>query len=129
MAPHRRTHAVTGLAAVTLTVPLLIGCGAVDKAFDCARTAARITAAVGDLQQATENATENPAAAVDALDRIEGSLADLDAETGDADLSRAVTRLDEGVKDARSAVDEGRTPDLTAVTDAAGEVTQVCSPG
>ncbi|MCC5033189.1 hypothetical protein DMH02_008135 [Streptomyces sp. WAC 00631] len=130
MAPRRRTTtAVTALAAAALAVPLLTGCGAVEKAFDCARTAATITEAVSDLQQAATDAAENPAESIDALDRIERNVDTLGKETDDADLSKAVEKLDTAVQEARDAIKDNRTPDLTPITDAAGEITQVCSPG
>jgi hypothetical protein len=122
----RAAAAVAVLAATALTA--LTGCGAVNKALDCARTAATIADDVQDLQNTVGNAGSSPQAAVSALDRIDQDLKSLGDKTGDADVGKAVSNLQQAVENARTAADKGTVPDATPVGDAAAELTKVCTP-
>ncbi|MEU5435646.1 hypothetical protein AB0G73_20025 [Streptomyces sp. NPDC020719] len=116
----------TATAALTLSV---VGCGAVDKAIDCVRTADAIASSVDNLGRAVANATDNPAQADKALDDIDKELSSLKGKTGDADLSKAVDNLNKAVANVRSAIKNGdNTPDIGPVRDAAKEVGKVCTP-
>jgi hypothetical protein len=117
------------VAAALVAVTTAAGCGAVERAFDCAQTALVISDSVDDLQRAVSDAGENPAAAQQALDEIDKNLDDLGGRTDNADVAKAVDQLADGVNNVRDAIESGQTPDLTPVTDAAGELTNVCSPG
>lgn len=132
MAPRRRritTAAITALAGVVFTTAFLSGCDAVDKAFDCLQTADSIADSVTDLQQAVENAADDPSQTDDALDAIEKDLGKIGDKTDDTDVNKAVDDLKKAVGNVRTAIDNGdHTPDLTPVTDAAGELTKVCTP-
>lgn len=132
MAPRRRstmTVAVAALAGVLFATPLMTGCDAVDKAIDCLQTADTIADNVTDLQQAVESATNDPTKADDALDAIEKDLNKIGDKTDDTDVNKAVDDLRSAVHNVRTAMKGGdRTPDLTPVTDAAGELTKVCTP-
>ncbi len=132
MAANRRRHPrrTTAIAAPALLAALaLTGCDTVDKALDCVRTADSIADSVTDLQQAVQNAANDPTRADQALTSIEKNLRSIGDKTDNADLDRAVDDLDTAVADVRTALKNGdHTPDLTPVTDAAGELTKVCTP-
>jgi hypothetical protein len=125
----RRTLAGTAVAVTAVCAAMLTaGCSTVNKALDCANTAVTITGAVNDLQQAVSNAPNDPQEAQQALDRIAADLDTLQDSTGDPDLSKAVDDLNKAVSDARSDIDQGHTPDIGPVGDAADELSKVCSP-
>jgi hypothetical protein len=124
----RRTSIAVAVACVTL-VALMAGCAAVDKAFDCLHTADSIAESVTDLQQAVENAADHPTQAGDALDAIGDKLGKIGDKTDDTDVNKAVDDLGDAVRNVRDAIKNGDdAPDLTPVTDAAGELTKVCTP-
>ncbi|MGW5044579.1 hypothetical protein [Streptomyces griseoluteus] len=125
----RRTTAIAALAAAALTMGLTTGCDAVNKALDCVQTADSIADSVTDLQQAVENAANDPSQADASLDSIEQNLDRIGDRTDDADVNKAVDDLNAAVSHVRTAIRNGdRTPDVRPVTDAAGELTKVCTP-
>ncbi|MGW1812688.1 hypothetical protein ACWCQM_03765 [Streptomyces sp. NPDC002125] len=127
----RRRHHRTALAvtATLLTLTAAVGCGAVDKALDCVRTADAIATSVDNLQQAISNASNDPTQASEALDQIDKELKELGDTTDNADLSKAVDDLQAGVTNVRDSIEKGdATPDITPVTDAATEIGKVCTP-
>jgi uncharacterized protein YoxC len=126
--PSRRTTALAAVTLMALAVPAVAGCGAIDKALDCAQTAVTISNSADDLRRAASDAAENPAEAQQALDKIDKNLDDLGDKTDNADIGKAVDDLNQGVKDAREAIDQGKNPDVTPVTEAASELSKVCSP-
>ncbi|OWA15377.1 hypothetical protein B9W68_09685 [Streptomyces sp. CS227] len=116
-------------AGAALLVPLLLGCGALEKAADCVRTADAIADSVADLQRAADGAAEDPQQAAEALDRIDKNVDDIQKETGDADVKKAVEHLDTAVGNVRASLEKGdQVPDISPVVDAAGELTKVCTP-
>ncbi|MGW7417304.1 hypothetical protein [Streptomyces sp. NPDC054863] len=128
MQPYARRIALT-LAATALALGTTVGCGALNKAMDCANTASTIAASVDKLTQAISSAAENPLQSQQALDDIDRELKTLGDKTDNADLSKAVKDLTAGVSTVRKAIDSGDTsPDLKPVTDAAGEIGKVCTP-
>ncbi|WP_406148610.1 hypothetical protein [Streptomyces sp. NBC_01012] len=127
----RRRHHHTALAvtATLLTLTAAVGCGAVDKAVDCVRTADAIATSVNNLQQAISSASDDPTQAAESLDQIDEELKDLGDTTDNADLGSAVDDLQAGVTNVRDSLDKGdATPDITPVTDAATEIGKVCTP-
>ncbi|MFJ4485866.1 hypothetical protein ACIP3D_26295 [Streptomyces longwoodensis] len=125
----RRTAIATALAAVALTTALATGCDAVDKALDCVQTADTIADGVTRLQQAVENASNDPAQIDQSLQTIDTDLDRIGDRTDDTDVNKAVDDLQKAVDNVRTAVRNGdRTPDISPVTDAAGELTKVCTP-
>ncbi|MEU9379673.1 hypothetical protein AB0D38_01145 [Streptomyces sp. NPDC048279] len=133
MAASRRRGRSTAIAAVAATTALagalLTGCDAVSKALDCVQTADSIADSVTDLQQAVENAANDPTRADASLDSIQTNLKKIGDKTDDADVNKAVDDLDKAVDNVRTAIRNGdSTPDVTPVTDAAGELTKVCTP-
>ncbi|MFE9362337.1 hypothetical protein ACFYNN_05800 [Streptomyces sp. NPDC006978] len=127
----RRRHHRTALAvtATLLTLTAAAGCGAVDKALDCVRTADAVATSVDSLQQAISSASDDPTQASEALDQIDKDLKDLGDTTDNADLGKAVDDLQAGVTNVRESLDKGdATPDISPVTDAATEMGKVCTP-
>ncbi|MDN3057340.1 hypothetical protein PH213_22865 [Streptomyces sp. SRF1] len=120
--------AVTTLAAVALAVPLTAGCGAVEKALDCAQLAVEISNDVDDLQDVLTGAADNPAGAEKVLDALAEDIDKVGDRTDDADVGKAVDSLQKAVDTVQKSVDSGERPDLTPVRDAAGELTGVCTP-
>ncbi|MGY5058135.1 hypothetical protein ACWDFR_29345 [Streptomyces sp. 900105755] len=126
----RRVTTIAVVAATTaLTAALLGGCDSVNTALDCVRTADSIADGVTALQQAVENAANDPTRTDAALDSIRQNLKKIGDRTDDADVNKAVDHLQQAVDNVRTAVRNGdSTPDVTPVTDAAGELTKVCTP-
>ncbi|WP_353942834.1 hypothetical protein ABII15_15045 [Streptomyces sp. HUAS MG91] len=125
---HRRTALFAAAVALT-AVPAVVGCSAVDKALDCVQTADSIADSVTDLQQAVENASNDPTRTDEALASIDRNLDSIGDKTDNADVSQAVADLDKAVDNVRTSIRNGdETPDVTPVTDAAGELTKVCTP-
>jgi len=124
-----RTAAVAA-TAVALTLGLTVtGCDAVSKALDCVQTADAIADSVTDLQQAVENASNDPTQLEESLNSIDQNLDEIGDKTDNADVNKAVEDLGDAVTNVRTAVENGdNTPDLSPVTDAAGELTKVCTP-
>ena len=123
-----RTAIAATVAAVGLTLGLTTGCDAVNKALDCVETADAVADAVTDLQQAVDSAANDPTQTQEAIDSIGKSLDKIDSETGDADLDKATEDLRRALTEVTTAIENGdQTPDITGVTDAAGELTKVCT--
>ncbi|MGW0734138.1 hypothetical protein [Streptomyces sp. NPDC002851] len=125
----RTTRIAATMTAVAAAAALTVGCGAVDKALDCVQTADTIANSVGDLQQAVEGAGDNPLEADKALDEIDKNLDEIGDKTDNADVGKAVDDLNKAVTNVRKSIENGdANPDITPVTDAASELTKVCSP-
>ncbi|UKY50487.1 hypothetical protein [Streptomyces inhibens] len=135
MAPRTRRHrrpattALAALAAATLAIPLLSACGAVQKAMDCAKTATAVVNAVDKLQQAADNALLDPDKAEEALDKIDKSLKKVSTESSDPELSKAIDKVNNGIKDARKDIKNKKAPDIKPIIDGTGEMTKICTPG
>ncbi|MER8037062.1 hypothetical protein ACWEP8_20220 [Streptomyces hydrogenans] len=125
----RRTTALAVATAAAVTT-LLTGCGALDKAMDCVKTADAIATSVGKLQQAVSTASNDVTQIEESLNSISTELGNLKDTTDNADLSKAVDDLTKGVDSVRTAVKNGdTTPDIAPITDAAAEIGKVCTPG
>ncbi|GGL71795.1 hypothetical protein GCM10010129_14250 [Streptomyces fumigatiscleroticus] len=130
-ASRRRRIAVAAaaVAAFGLTAGATTGCDAVDKALDCVQTADAIADSVTQLQQAVENAANDPTQLDESLTAIDTNLDRIGDKTDNADVNKAVDDLGQAVDNVRTAVRNGdETPDISPVTDAAGELTKVCTP-
>ncbi|WEO97164.1 hypothetical protein A6P39_025860 [Streptomyces sp. FXJ1.172] len=125
----RRLTAVAAVVATAvLTAGLTTGCDSVDKALNCVQTADSIADSVTALQQAVESAANDPTRADTSLDAIEKNLGKIGDKTDHADVNKAVDHLKQAVGNVRTAIKNGdRTPDVSPVTDAAGELTKVCT--
>ncbi|MGW1670449.1 hypothetical protein [Streptomyces sp. NPDC002324] len=131
MAASRRRRMTTiagAVAAVALTAGLTTGCDAVNKALDCVQTADAIARSVDDLQQAVQNAADDPTQLEESLASIDKNLDEIGDKTDNTDVNKAVDSLQKAVTDTRTAVENGdATPDISGITDAAGELTNVCT--
>ncbi|KND40933.1 MULTISPECIES: hypothetical protein [Streptomyces] len=131
MAASRRRRMTTiagAVAAVALTAGLTTGCDAVNKALDCVQTADAIARSVDDLQQAVQNAADDPTQLEESLASIDKNLDEIGDKTDNTDVNKAVDSLQKAVTDTRTAVENGdATPDISGITDAAGELTKVCT--
>ncbi|MFE7435563.1 hypothetical protein ACIPH4_14120 [Streptomyces tendae] len=125
---HRRLRRTATAVATVATIALTAGCDAVDKALDCVRTADAIADSVTELQQAVENA-DDPTQWDESLNSIDKNLDKIGDQTDNTDVNKAVDDLGKAVDNVRTSVENGdETPDLSPVTDAAGELTKVCTP-
>ncbi|MBZ3901060.1 hypothetical protein WB401_19455 [Streptomyces brasiliscabiei] len=131
MAASRRRRMTTiagAVAAVALTAGLTTGCDAVNKALDCVQTADAIAQSVNDLQQAVQTAADDPTQLEESLASIDKNLGEIGDKTDNTDVNKAVDSLQKAVTDTRTAVENGdTTPDISGITDAAGELTKVCT--
>ncbi|MEU4167557.1 hypothetical protein AB0F46_11790 [Streptomyces sp. NPDC026665] len=126
---NRRRTAALAVVAALVVLPAAVGCDAVSKALDCVQTADSIADSVTDLQQAVENAANDPSQTDASLNAIENNLDKIGDQTDNADVNKAVDELNKAVANVRTAVKNGdATPDITPVTAAAGELTKVCTP-
>jgi molecular chaperone DnaK (HSP70) len=76
-----------------------------------------------------ENAANDPTQADEALDSIDKNLDTIGDKTDDTDINKAVDDLQKAVTNVRDSIKNGdETPDISPVTDAAGELTKVCTP-
>lgn len=126
----KRRRSIALAVATAAAVTGLVGCGALDKAMDCVKTADAIATSVDKLSQAVSNASNDPTQIEEALNSIDTELGNLKNTTDNADLSKAVDDLTKGVDSVRTAVKNGdTTPDIKPITDAATEVGKVCTPG
>ena len=92
------------------------------------QTADAIADSVTDLQQAVENAANDPTQADASLNSIENDLDKIGDKTDDVDVNKAVDDLRKAVTGIRDAMKNGdKTPDVAPVTNAAGELTKVCT--
>ncbi|MER5545077.1 hypothetical protein ACWD4N_00845 [Streptomyces sp. NPDC002586] len=124
----RRLTAVAVVATAALTAGFTTGCDTVNKALDCVHTADSIADSVTGLQQAVENAANDPSQADESLNSIEKNLDKIGDKTDNADVNKAVDHLKQAVGNIRTSIKNGdKTPDVSPVTDAAGELTKVCT--
>jgi|1186.fasta_scaffold527590_1 hypothetical protein len=130
MAARRHRHTAIALTAATaaLTAGLVTGCSAVDKALDCMQTVHSIAEDITDLQFAAAHAVVNQDRADASLDSIDKDLKDIGDTSNNADTDKAVDHLSEAVDNVRASIKKGdKSPDLSPVTDAAGDLTKVCT--
>ncbi|MFI6011452.1 hypothetical protein ACIBAG_21990 [Streptomyces sp. NPDC051243] len=127
----RRSRIATvaaAVAAVGLTVGLTTGCDAVNKALDCVQTAETIADSVTELQQAVENASNDPTQLQESIDTIGENLDKIGDKTDNADLDKATEDMRAALVQFQGDIENGdKTPDISGVTDAAGELTKVCT--
>lgn len=123
------TAALAASAAALLALPLLTGCGAVQKAVDCTRAAGSVVDAADQLQRAAGHALDDPQQTRRALDGVERNLREVGNDTGDPDLAKALGAVRTGLTNAHRALDRHQTPDIRPIVDGAGEMTEICTPG
>ncbi|MET9416281.1 hypothetical protein ABZY03_19260 [Streptomyces klenkii] len=126
--PARRTPlvlAATALAA--LAVPLAAGCSTAQKAVDCARLGIEISNDVDDLQRSVTDTATDTDNAGKILDNLEKDTKKLKDKSSNVDVGKALDHLQKAVGNVRDSLPDDRTPDLTPLTDAAGELSKVCT--
>ncbi|AZQ35044.1 hypothetical protein EJ357_17385 [Streptomyces cyaneochromogenes] len=120
--------AAAAVAAVVLTTGLTTGCDAVNKALDCVQTAEAIADSVTELQQAVEDASNDPTKLQESIDTIGENLDKIGSKTDDADLDKATEDMRAALIQLQGDIQNGdKSPDISGVTDAAGELTKVCT--
>ncbi|MFJ8631745.1 hypothetical protein [Streptomyces sp. NPDC093568] len=121
--------AAAAVVAVGLTAGLTTGCDAVNKALDCVQTAEAVADSVTELQQAVDSASNDPTQIDEAIVSIGDNLDEIGSKTDNADLDKATEDMRKALTEVQTAVENGdTTPDISGVTDAAGELTKVCTP-
>lgn len=128
-ARRRSTTTAAVLVAAAVAVPLLTGCGAVEKAVGCAQTATTFANDLSSLKGDLSNAADSPQDAERAIDRLNKDLGKIQKATDDPEVQKALSGLTDALDKADDAVRDGKTPDLTALRDAAGALTKTCAPG
>ncbi|MFI6846928.1 hypothetical protein OG535_14695 [Kitasatospora sp. NBC_00085] len=119
------TLAVAGLIAI---LPLsVVSCSAAQKALDCGNTAVRITGDIADVTNAYNNASNDAAAAGQALQKLKNDLDQLGKNSKNTDVVKAINDLNTQVDKVQQAVNGKQVPDLKPLGDAAGNLTQVCT--
>ncbi|MGW2596475.1 hypothetical protein [Streptomyces klenkii] len=126
--PARRTPlvlAATALAA--LAVPLAAGCSTAQKAVDCARLGIEISNDVDDLQRSVTDTATDTDNAGKILDNLEKDTKKLKDKSSNVDVGKALDHLQKAAGNVRDSLRDDKTPDLTPLTDAAGELSKVCT--
>ncbi|WP_329582054.1 hypothetical protein OG500_19670 [Kitasatospora sp. NBC_01250] len=128
---HRPAVAVSTLF---LAVPAIAGCNNVDNARDCGKTAISVTGDVQDLKDSALNVGQLTEASrrrhtADALHKLQDDVKKIGGKGAHADLNSAVDKLTEAIRNAQDGLAHDRQPDLSPVTDAAGELGKACVSG
>ncbi|MFH8409458.1 hypothetical protein ACH4FX_32445 [Streptomyces sp. NPDC018019] len=127
----RRPTAATAVALATaaLAVPLLTACGTVEKAVGCAKIATTFANDLDALTQDLGNAADSPQDARRAVDRLNTDLGKIQKSTDDPDVQKSLGELTTALDKADDAVRDGRVPDLDGLKNAAASLTKTCTPG
>ncbi|MFE7192076.1 hypothetical protein [Kitasatospora sp. NPDC057541] len=117
--------AVAGLIAI---LPLsAVSCSAAQKAIDCGNTAVKITGDINEVSSAYNNASNDAAAAGEALQKLKNDLDQLGKNSKDTDVAQAITDLGTQVDKVQQAVNNKQVPDFKPLGDAASNLTKVCT--
>lgn len=120
--------ATLAAAALIATLPLsAVSCSAAQKALDCGNTAIKISSDITDVTTAFNNASNDAAAAGQALQKLKNDLDQLGKNSKNTDVSKAITDLTTQVDKVQQAVNAKQVPDLKPLGDAAYNLTQVCT--
>ncbi len=127
--PHSITRPATlAVAALILVLPLsAVSCSAAQKALDCGNTAVKVGSDLNQVNNAYNNANNDPAAAGKALGNLKTDLDKLGKNAGNTDVAKAVTDLQKQVDKAQQAINAKQVPDLGPLGDAAGNLSKVCT--
>ncbi|KOT98865.1 hypothetical protein [Streptomyces rimosus] len=123
------TTTAVALATAALAASLLTACGTVEKAVGCAKIATTFANDLDQLRQDLSNAADSPQNAQRAVDRLNKDLGKIQKSTDDPDVQKALTDLTKALDKADDAVRDGKAPDLDGLKDAAGSLTKTCTPG
>lgn len=122
-----RKAALALAAAALVAVPLAAGCSTAQKAVDCARLGIEISNDVDDLQRSVTDTATGTDNAGKILDNLEKDTKKLKDKTSNVDVGKALDHLQKAVGNVRDALRDDKTPDLAPLTDAAGELSKVCT--
>ncbi|CAM5531597.1 hypothetical protein [Streptomyces abikoensis] len=114
-------------ATVALALPLATGCATAQKAVDCARLGIEISNDVDDLQRSVTDTATDTDNAGKILDNLERDTRKLKDKSSNVDVGKALDHLQKAIGNVRDALRDDKTPDLTPLTDAAGELSKVCT--
>jgi hypothetical protein len=128
-APRRARRTAAALLLAALPLLGLTACDAARTALDCVHTADTIADHITNLQQSADSLGNDPLDPDEELAAIGKDLDALGEKADNADLKEALDGLGKALDTVRADVAAGdETPDLAPLTDAAGELTQVCTP-
>ncbi|CAN3980813.1 hypothetical protein [Kitasatospora purpeofusca] len=117
--------AVAGLIAI---LPLsAVSCSAAQKALDCGNTAVKITGDINEVSNAYSNASNDSAAAGQALQKLKNDLDQLGKNSKDTDVVQAINDLNTQVDKVQQAVNNKQVPDFKPLGSAASNLTKVCT--
>ncbi|KJY38281.1 hypothetical protein VR45_06150 [Streptomyces sp. NRRL S-495] len=117
--------AVAGLIAI---LPLsAVSCSAAQKALDCGNTAVKITGDINEVSNAYSNASNDSAAAGQALQKLKNDLDQLGKNSKDTDVVQAINDLNTQVDKVQQAVNNKQVPDFKPLGNAASNLTKVCT--
>ncbi|KOV36737.1 hypothetical protein ADK60_06400 [Streptomyces sp. XY431] len=117
--------AVAGLIAI---LPLsAVSCSAAQKALDCGNTAVKITGDINEVSNAYSNASNDSAAAGQALKKLKNDLDQLGKNSKDTDVVQAINDLNTQVDKVQQAVNNKQVPDFKPLGNAASNLTKVCT--
>ncbi|MEW2032684.1 hypothetical protein AB0901_19505 [Streptomyces roseifaciens] len=122
-----RKAALALAAAALVAVPLAAGCSTAQKAVDCARLGIEISNDVDDLQRSVTDTATGTDNAGKILDNLEKDTKKLKDKTSNVDVGKALDHLQKAVGNVRDALRDDKTPDLAPLTDAAGELSKMCT--
>ncbi|MFF8773409.1 hypothetical protein [Kitasatospora sp. NPDC015120] len=116
--------AVAGLIAI---LPLsAVSCSAAQKAIDCGNTTVKIADDINEVRDAYGNASNDAAAAGQAIQKLKNDLDQLGKNSKDTDVAQAITDLGTQVDKVQQAVNNKQVPDFKPLGDAASNLTKVC---
>ncbi|GAB2688862.1 hypothetical protein [Kitasatospora kifunensis] len=118
-------------ATLFLALPVVAGCNSVDNARNCGKMAISITGDVQDLGDSALNVGQLTDASrrqhtKDALQKLGDDAKKIGDKSNRADLNNAVDKLNKAIQNAQDSLSHNKQPDLSPVTDAAGELGKVC---
>ncbi|MCX4685728.1 hypothetical protein OG401_15680 [Kitasatospora purpeofusca] len=117
--------AVAGLIAI---LPLsAVSCSAAQKALDCGNTAVKITGDINEVSNAYSNASNDSAAAGQALQKLKNDLDQLGKNSKDTDVVQAINDLNAQVDKVQQTVNNKQVPDFKPLGSAASNLTKVCT--
>ncbi|MFF7729622.1 hypothetical protein [Streptomyces sp. NPDC008001] len=123
--PARKTTLL--VAAAALALPLATACSTAQKAVDCARVGIEISNDVDDLQRSVTDTASDTGNASRILDNLDKDTKKLKDKSSNVDVGKALDHLGTAIGNVRDALRDDKTPDLTPLTDAAGELSKVCT--
>ncbi|MGF1429277.1 hypothetical protein [Kitasatospora sp. LaBMicrA B282] len=126
--PFRLTAAAI---AVLAAAPLVTACKSANAALDCGKRAISITGDVQDLMDSSVNVgqitdDDKRRHTRAAFQKIRDDTHRIRESSGNSKMNQATDKLSKAVDSAVTEVDNGRKPDLGAVSSAAGAVTEAC---